>query len=58
MSSLQSAIRVMIEFPLIFGETNFVEVLKIQKILEFVALEKRHPTVSQEIIKINLQKMK
>ena len=28
-SSLQSAIHVTIEFPLIFGETNFVEVPKI-----------------------------
>ena len=31
-SSLQSAIHVTIEFPLIFGETNFVEVPKIHEI--------------------------
>ena len=44
-SFLQSAIRFTIEFPLIFGETNFVEVPKIHEIHEFLALEKRHPTV-------------
>ena len=32
--SLQSAIRVIIEFPLIFGEINFVEVPKIHEILQ------------------------
>ena len=32
MSSLQSAIRVTIEFSLLFGETNFVEVPKIHEI--------------------------
>ena len=31
-SSLQSAIRVMIEFLLIFGKTNFMEAPKIRKI--------------------------
>ena len=31
-SSLQSAIHVMVEFPLIFGETNFMEFAKIHEI--------------------------
>ena len=39
-SSLQSAIRVTIAFPLIFGETNFVEVPTIH---EFVALNIKVP---------------
>ena len=43
MSSLQPAIHVMIEFPLIFGETNFEEVPKSMKSAKFVALEKRRP---------------
>ena len=49
-SSLQSAIHVTIEFPLIFGETNFVEVPKIHEISEICSPQKSHPTVmrSQE----------
>ena len=44
LSSLQSAISVTIEFSLIFGETNFVEVPKIRKIC---SSQKRHPTVAR-----------
>ena len=40
-SSLQSAIHVMIEFLLNFGETNFVKVPKIHEIYKVVALEKK-----------------
>ena len=36
-------IRVAIEFLLIFGETNFVEVLKSTKSAKFTALEIRAP---------------
>ena len=39
-SSLQSAIYVTIEFPLIFSETNFVEAPKIHKIHEIFSLQK------------------
>ena len=45
MSSLQSAIRVMIEFLLIFGETIFVEVPKIHEIREVCSPQKVCPTV-------------
>ena len=44
-SSLQSAIRVMIEFLLIFGETNSWKSPKSTKSAKFIALEIRHPTV-------------
>ena len=44
-SSLQSEIHVTIEFLLIFGEANFVEVSKIHEIREICSLRKRHPTV-------------
>ena len=44
--SNQFAIRVTIEFPLIFIETNFVEVPKIHKIREMCSPWKRHPMVS------------
>ena len=39
-SSLLTAICVTIEFPLIFGETNFVQVPKSTKSVKFVALKK------------------
>ena len=39
-SSLQSAIRVTIEFPPLVGETNFVESPKFTKSAKFVALKK------------------
>ena len=42
-SSLQSTICVTIEFLLIFGETNFMEVPKILKIRKFLALKKGTP---------------
>ena len=42
-SSLQSAIRVTIEFPLIFGKTNFVEVPKIHKIHKICSPGKKAP---------------
>ena len=41
--SLQSAIHVTIEFPLIFSETNFMEIPKSTKSTKFVALEKKVP---------------
>ena len=44
-SSLQSAICVTIEFLLIFGETNFMQVPKIHKIHEICSPQKRRPTV-------------
>ena len=37
---LQSAIHVMIEFPLIIGETNFLEVPIFMKSMKFVAYKK------------------
>ena len=46
MSSLQSVIRVTIEFPLIFSETNLVEVPKMYEIRKICRPQKRHPTVS------------
>ena len=51
-SSLQSAVCVMIEFLLIFGETNFVEVLKSTKSAKIVAHEKgalRYQILTQNI---------
>ena len=45
-SPLHFAIHVTIEFPLIFDETNFVEVPKIHKIF---SPQKRHPTVLYSI---------
>ena len=45
-SSLQYAIHVIIGYPLIHGETNFVEVPKSMKSTKFVVLEKRRSTVS------------
>ena len=44
--SLQSVIHVTIEFPLIIGETNFMEVPEIHKIHETCSPRKRRPTVS------------
>ena len=44
-SSLQFAIHVTIEFLLIFGETNFVEVPKIHEICEICSPQKRCPKV-------------
>ena len=44
-SSLQSAIHVTIEFPLIFGEKNFVEVPKIHEIHKIFNPRKRRPMV-------------
>ena len=48
--SLQSAIHVMIGFPIIFSETNFVEVQKIHKICKICRPQKRRPMVQYEII--------
>ena len=48
--SLQSAICVMIGFPIIFSEVNFVEVQKSTKSVKFVALEKRHPMVVSNMV--------
>ena len=45
-SSLQSAICVMIEFPLIFSEKKFVEVSKIHEIHKICSPRKRCPTVN------------
>ena len=42
-SSFQSAIRIMIEFPLIFGETNLLEVPKIHEIREICSPRKKAP---------------
>ena len=42
-SSVQPAIRVTTEFPPIFSETNFVEVLKIHKIREICSPHKKEP---------------
>ena len=42
-SSLQSAIHVTIEFPLIFGETNFEEVPKIHEICKICSPQKKVP---------------
>ena len=42
-SSLQSAIRVTIEFLLVFGETNFMEVPKIHEIHEICSPQKKEP---------------
>ena len=44
-SSLQSTVCVMIEFLLIFDETNSVEAPKIHKIRENCSPQKRHPMV-------------
>ena len=44
-SFLQSAIHVTIEFPLIFGETNFVEVPKIHEIREICSPQKKAPYI-------------
>ena len=38
----------MIGFPIIFSETNFMEVQKIHKICEICSPRKRRPTVSHE----------
>ena len=46
-SSLQSAIRVMIEFLLIFGVINFVEVPKIHEIHKICSPQKKAPYVRQ-----------
>ena len=45
-ASLQSAIHVMIEFPLIFGEKMFVEVPKIHEIRKICSSQKRNPMVA------------
>ena len=44
-SSLQSAICIIIELLLIFSEKNFMEVPKIHEIHKLCSPQKRHPTV-------------
>ena len=48
--SLQSAIHVMIGFPIIFSETSFMEVPKIHKICKICSPWKGCPMVQYEII--------
>ena len=45
-SSIQSVIHVMVEIPLIFGETNFMEVPKIRKMC---SPRKRQPMVATDV---------
>ena len=49
-SSLLTAICVTIEFSLIFGETNFVQVPKIHKIYEICSPQERRPTLQYNYV--------
>ena len=44
-----------IEFSLVFSETNFIEVLKVCKIREICGPQKERPTVSNEVPGFNQQ---
>ena len=52
--SLQSAIHVTIAFPLIFGETDFMEVGKSMKSMTFVALEKGTLQYISDIVTLHI----